>query len=356
MSLVDGENEEINKINRKIIENRGININEEINNIAYNFDDYDMIKLRKYWGSDRNKKIKDIINKMYNRYKNYKKYDLIFNLEEHIKAHVRNEVKRGTIRDDIFNNPNKNDGVQTLRSILKYDYQYFIDDFHIIKFVINKSPYVLAHKTVDSVIRTLRNAFGNDNRRLADFNLMRQMVNYYNNTPHSSLRFKNFEYNFIDEYDKESRLVKPSKYIYYTPSQMQHDIELEWKYIRKMKMKLRDITEKQSLKGLLTYKPGNILLAHIDKEKITKKHEKRRRVFNELVKFIKYSNGNVVCELLKPYRSYNVEDKTLKLKDSQPLSQVIEVPIIFTKFVCSDISKLDNNYKVYFNVNDNVNT
>ena len=276
---------------------------------------------------------------------------MIFNLESHIHNYERNEVKRATIRDDIINNTNQNDRLIALKNVLqtKYSDVELIDDFNFIKFVINDSPYALSHKTVDSVIRTLRNAFGLDNRRLADYNLMRQMVNYYNNTPHKSLRFKNFEYNFIGEYG--SGLVKPSKYVYYTPSQLQHNIELEWKYIRMMKMKLREINEKQLLKGLLTYQPGNILLVHVDQGKTVKKHEKRRRVFNEIAEFIKYANGNVICKLLKPYENYRKtkvdNESVLELIPSEK-NQKIEVPIIYTKFVCKDISKLNDDYKNYF--------
>ena len=278
-------------------------------------------------------------------------YVLIFDLESHIHNYERNEVKRATIRDDIINNTNQNDRLIALKNVLqtKYSDVELIDDFNFIKFVINDSPYALAHKTVDSVIRTLRNAFGLDNRRLADYNLMRQMVNYYNNTPHKSLRFKNFEYNFIGEYD--SGLEKPTKYVYYTPSQLQHNIELEWKYIRMMKMKLREINEKQLLKGLLTYQPGNILLVHVDQGKTVKKHEKRRRVFNEIAEFIKYANGNVICKLLKPYENYRKtkvdNESVLELIPSEK-NQKIEVPIIYTKFVCKDISKLNDDYKNYF--------
>ena len=159
-------------------------------------------------------------------------------------------------QDDIFN--------ETYNSIIDS-----ITEFYPLKFIINSSPYALSHKNVDSVIRTLRNAFGLDDRRLSDYNLMRQMVDYYNNTPHGSLRFKNIDY--IDNKFYDKNLKRPSKWIYYTPSQMQNDIDLEWKYIRKMQMKLREIHEKQHFKGLLSYKKGNIILVHLDKSKTQKK-------------------------------------------------------------------------------------
>ena len=60
-------------------------------------------------------------------------------------------------------------------------------EYYPIKFVINSSPYTLAHKEVDAVIRTLRNTFGMNDRQIADYELMCQMVYFYNNTPHNAL-------------------------------------------------------------------------------------------------------------------------------------------------------------------------
>ena len=228
-----------------------------------------------------------------------------------------------------------------------------ITDFYPIRFIINDSPYALAHKNVDSVIRTLRNAFGLDERRLSDYNLMRQMVDYYNNTPHSSLRFKNFDYDPSDFYDKN--LVKPTKYIYYTPAQMQNNVDLEWRYIRKMQMKLREINDKQRFKGLLSYNRGNIILVHLDKSKTQKKHEKRRRVFNEIAEFLEYRNGNVICKLLKPYQTVKKDEPQEKhskgrkrMTDAE--KAIIEVPIIYTKFICNSFGDLNEDYIKYFNI------
>ena len=237
--------------------------------------------------------------------------------------------------------------------------------FYPIKFVINSSPYALAHKNVDAVIRTLRNAFGLDDRRLGDYNLMRQMVNFYNNTPHSSLKFKNYYYIDTDTYSN-SGLIPPTKYVYYTPAQVQNNVDLEWRYIRMMRLKLRDINDKQKAKSLLSYKNGNIILVHIDKSKTQKKHEKRRRVFNEIAEFIRYQNGNVLCKLLVPYQTFALLKSPTtkdaeKLKPYKPSDKgrvaqtdaekaVIEVPIIYTKFVCKSINELNNDFRHYFNL------
>ena len=216
-----------------------------------------------------------------------------------------------------------------------------------IKLIIDDSPYTLAHKSIDAVIRTLRNAFGLNDNRIADNKLMQQMVKYYNNTPHRSLKFRN--YNIDDTTDNDKR-----KWIYYTPYQVYTNSDLEWRYIRMMMNKLLDIKKQQKSKGLLSYKPGNIILIHLDKGKTQKKHEKRRRVFNEIAEFINYDNGNVRCRILKRYYQLINIDKKNKLyvidtsyKDEK---SIITVPIIYTKYVCSSYKQLSNEYIQYFDL------
>ena len=91
------------------------------------------------------------------------------------------------------------------------------------------------------------------------------MVKYYNSTPHSALKFRNYD----NEDDQR-------KSIYYTPYQVHVNRDLEWRYIRMMMNKFLDIKKQQKYKGLLNYKPGNIILIHLDKGETQKKHEKRR--------------------------------------------------------------------------------
>lgn len=162
-----------------------------------------------------------------------------------------------------------------------------------IKLIINDSPFANAHKCVDAVIRILRNAFDLSNERIADNKLMQQMVNWYNNTPHSALRLLNLYYQSFYEKVDEHLTMKEPKYIFLTPNQMQHDRDLEWQYIRAKKMELKEIQQKQRMKGLLTCKPGNIIILHTDYGKTEKKHEKCRRVFNYLVYYIIDPSPNV---------------------------------------------------------------
>lgn len=218
-------------------------------------------------------------------------------------------------------------------SVLRESSQLYVKEWRIykIKFVVNSSKFALAHKTIDSVIRTLRNAFGLNETKLANIEYMRQMVNYYNKTPHKSLRLRNYNYDF-DDTDESEVILNKNKYIYYSPIQFQNDIDLEWKYIRLMRSKLQEIKNKQKLKGLLKYKKGNILLVHTDFAKTKQKFAKRRRVFNEIAEFLTYINGNCVCDLLR----YNMKP--------------IEIPIAFTKKVADNYDELDKDIKLYFDI------
>ena len=282
----------------------------------------------------------------------------ILNNEPNAKEHIR-DIYEST--DTVYVDDGDDDEEESKeRKFLEKGAKF---EYYCIKWVIDDSPYTLAHKHVDAVIRTLRNAFGMDNRRLADENLMQQMVDLYNNTPHSGLRFKNYQYDAqIDDEGNPitgdygeyvgSGLEKPkqTKWIYCTPNQVQHNIDLEWRYIRMMRSKLQTIKNKMSLKGLLSYSPGNIILIHLEKDKTKKKHEKVRRVFNEIAEFICYKNGNVVCSLLKPYQNFiSINDGPFDYDfEHDPFAKPIQVPIIYTKFVCESKESLPEDYIEYF--------
>ncbi len=238
------------------------------------------------------------------------------------------------------------------------------------KVIVDSSKYTLSHKIVDATIRTLRNAFGLNPKKMGIPLLMQQMVHYYNNTPHTSLKFRNYKYFGDVELDKY--LAREPKWIYYTPNQMQHNPDLEWQYIRQMKLVLRRIQDKQRMKGLLSYKPGNIIMIHLDFGKTEKRFEKQRRNFNELAVFVKYENGNVVCKLMNPYHRFiknkdgtyetlsktdtykefteNTNKKYNIIKDGENHDKrvLVRVPIMYTKFVASNYNLLSEEYKDYF--------
>lgn len=243
--------------------------------------------------------------------------------------------------------------------ISRQRFKKFCDEYHI-KLIVDDSPYTLAHKSIDSVMRTLRNAFGLNDNRIADDRLMQQMVNYYNNTPHRNLRFSLANASRSLKFPKvDSRGKK--KWIYYTPQQLQNNIDLEWQYIRMMESKLLTIKKQQSFKGLLNYKTGNIILVHLDKGKTIKSFEKKRRVFNDIAEFKCYMKGNVICRLLKPYselikyvndNNYHKSEFVMEQnKDAHVMPKhYITVPIVYTKYVSNDYESIPDDYKRYFDL------
>ena len=174
----------------------------------------------------------------------------------------------------------------------------------------NSSPFTLHNKIVDVVIKTMRNAIGY--RRLKPKH-MAQLVDYYNNTIHKSIGC--------------------------TPAFMQEHPEVEYQYIRWCERKLTDIISNQKLLGYLDYKPGNVLMVHIDKGKTSEKHEKRRRFFDKLGVFVRYDHGNVVVDMLV---------KGVRVRSGGEDKIQLTVPVYHTKFVSKNIQSIPAEYKDYY--------
>ncbi|KAA6404356.1 MAG: hypothetical protein EZS28_000119 [Streblomastix strix] len=170
------------------------------------------------------------------------------------------------------------------------------------------SKFTNRSRVVDSVFMTIRNGFGNDSEKFADNDLMQQMVQMYNQIPHSA-------------YDNK-----------YYPKQANDNDDIEGQYKRQQKNKLFDIKIQQQNKGLLSFQPGIILLIHLDYTKTGDSFVMQRRNFNELAEFIKQSNGNVMVKLLK----------------SQSDLKIVELLEQYCKLVAKDICLLDTKYKDYF--------
>ncbi|KAA6366285.1 MAG: hypothetical protein EZS28_038188 [Streblomastix strix] len=197
-------------------------------------------------------------------------------------THIRGDGEKGFASNQLMQFYNKND-IKT----------YFV----------NGTKELTNHnRVVDSVIRTIRNAFGQDDRDFANPKLMQQMVDIYNDTPHTAFDNK------------------------FTPKQVNSLQELEGYFIRKNDKKLREVKQDQQDQGFTKYLPGNILMIHVDYLRTMHRYMKQRRNFNELAKFIKYDNGNVECLLLKPFTDLDV----------------ITVPIYYTKFVCENEQQLNS--------------
>ena len=177
------------------------------------------------------------------------------------------------------------------------------------------SPYTFHNKSVDSFIRTLRNAAGLDEQILTNNKLVQQLVEFYNNTPHNGL-----------PKDKDG--------IHYTPYEAQNNPDIEWQFIRAMDRKLRDVQMKLHEYGYDDYKKGNILIMHVPKEKTSLRFKKKRRNFDELGMFIKYDKGSVMVKWLSNH------------KQKAP----IRLPIFYTKKIANSMEKIPDKYKKFFNL------
>ena len=180
----------------------------------------------------------------------------------------------------------------------------------------DSSKFTFHNKQVDSFIRTLRNAAGLNEAVLTNNDLVQQLVHFYNNTPHNGL-------------------PKDIDNVHYTPAEAQNNPDIEWKYIRAMDRKLRDVQKLLAKNGYAEYKPGNILLMHVDKNKTDLRMAKKRRNFDELGEFICYINGGVQVKwLTKPVNS-NMNE--------------IRVPIFYTKKIAESVKTLPDKYRKFFN-------
>ncbi|KAA6379182.1 MAG: hypothetical protein EZS28_025290 [Streblomastix strix] len=122
-------------------------------------------------------------------------------------THIRGDGEKGFAGNQLIQFYNKN-GIKT----------YFV-----------KGSIELTNhnRVVDSIIRTIRNAFGYDDRSFSNPKLMQQMVDLYNDTPHGAFENK------------------------FTPKQVNSLQELEGYFIRKNDRKLREVKQEQKDQGLL---------------------------------------------------------------------------------------------------------
>ena len=190
---------------------------------------------------------------------------------------------------------------------------YLFNAFQNTRF--DASPYTFHNKQVDSFIRTLRNAAGLDERVLTNNNLVQQLVDFYNNTPHNGL-----------PKDKDG--------IHYTPYEAQNNPDIEWQFIRAMDRKLRDVQKRLHDYGYDKYKKGNILIMHVPKQKTSLAMKKRRRNFDELGMFIKYDKGSVMVKWLT----------------NKNQAAPIRVPIFYTKKIANSMDKIPDRYKKFFSL------
>ncbi|KAA6360555.1 MAG: hypothetical protein EZS28_043918, partial [Streblomastix strix] len=171
------------------------------------------------------------------------------------------------------------------------------------------SPFTQHNRVVDSVIRTIRNGFGQDLLGFATPSQMQQMVEIYNRTP--QLAFMNR----------------------FTPKQVQYNREIEGKFIRQKQAQLEQVMIRQQHENLLNFKSGNILMIHADYARLPIRFQKQRRKFNELATFITYKNGNVEMQAIsetKQIRKKQSKKPVPQLVETQssPIDEVLHAPLI----------------------------
>jgi hypothetical protein len=199
----------------------------------------------------------------------------------------------------------------------------------------SSSPFSNHNRVIDRAIRTIRDAVGQNYYAFRDQRQVQIAVDWYNRPPHRSLQL--------------------DRHVFLTPEEVQGNLELEGLFIRRNIIKCDRAEERQFSDFLFTYRPGNVLMVHLDFAKTPFKFLKRRRNFNTLATFERYEHGNVVCKILNISREYTGEreggegsEGEVGEREAYDLRREIEVPIYFTKFVSSSLENLPKSYSSYF--------
>jgi hypothetical protein len=181
-----------------------------------------------------------------------------------------------------------------------------------ISYYFSGSKFTNKNRVVDRAIRTIKDGIGLNREFLLMPEYVQQIVDYYNNTPHSA-----YENNF-------------------TPRDVMNDKELELWYIRKQMRELVAVVKRQR-QVFQGYEKGNVLLIHIPLNKTNIVFQKRRLNFDELAIFYDYNHGNVRIELLNANLIKRLGAK------------LITIPIYYTRFLAHSLDELHPTYKKYFN-------
>jgi len=191
-------------------------------------------------------------------------------------AEVTLGILQGLIDDGVIIRCHKFDGDKGFNSneLIEFYESYGINWY------MPESPFTYHNKMVDAVMRTLRNALGPfSDGKLWNNDVMQQLVTFYNNTYHISIK------------------QTPAEFM----SKVYEDVDYEWQYIRKM-------TDKLELVEYWVIIPvnGSIVMVHLDFGKRSSKFDKRRRVYEDLGLVIDNdSNGNIRLVLLTRFGSKN---------------------------------------------------
>jgi hypothetical protein len=185
-----------------------------------------------------------------------------------------------------------------------------------IEMFLDSSPFTNKVRVIDRAIRTIRDMVEENQSLLFDPDFMNQVVDIYNTRPHSAFDHK------------------------FSPLQVQRNPDLEEYYIRENMERLQEVKEMQREAGFLNYKPGNVLLIHLDKSKTRDMFDKKRRAFNEVAIFVGYQNGNVVCDRLTRH-----EGRIVRKPQNYTAKGRVMIPIYYTKLVAPNIEQLGERFK-----------
>jgi hypothetical protein len=186
--------------------------------------------------------------------------------------------------------------------------RYFRDNN--IELYLVDSKYTEKSRIIDRAVGTIRYKLGENPYALLDTKAVAEAVEIYNNTRHSA-----FNYEF-------------------SPKDVQLNPDLEEYFIRQQLSTLDNVNDLQYEEGFFNYKSGDVLLIHLNQSKTDQSMTRKRRIFNRLAIFLRYLNGNVMCNILTR------EDDG----DIVMFTKAIVLPIYFTKFVAPSLSELPRKY------------
>ena len=139
----------------------------------------------------------------------------------------------------------------------------------------NSSPYTNKSRIVDRVIRTIRDMFFNVYGKKTYITpyqhhvYMQGLCDIYNRTYHRAIKTAPNDVTHVDEE----------------------------KYIQQKQEELNKVLRKQKQKHLLSLKKGDKLRVYLDPSKTKERFKKQRLKYYHSGTFVKYNNGNVVCDI-----------------------------------------------------------
>jgi hypothetical protein len=216
---------------------------------------------------------------------------------------------------------------ETLVTNIRGDGDFENVNFEGINFYTNSDANVQHNRVVDRVIRTIRDAIGSNYNDFNSFENVSKIVDIYNKTPHRSLKIG----------DR-----------YFAPEQVQNNHDLEGFLIRQDQEQLEKVKQEQDIQGLFNYKPGNVLLVHLDYSRTPYSFTKSRRTFNAIAQFLNYEHGNVRVKILNPFNL--IDDTVTKAETNERFNvkKSVVIPIYYSKFLSTSVRNIPGQYRNYF--------